>query len=185
MEEAFTAGIRPGGVTGENKVRILICHILASAGEPLSFDLLTDAVLADEVANYFEFAGAATALAGLDCVRAFRGAGGELVYELTDKGREVAATLSHELPPAVRERAGENVRALIKRRRIEKENLAAIDKVEDGYTVHMRVTDIGADLMELRLFMPTFEQAQKAKARFLADPASAYRHVLTALAEIE
>jgi len=184
MEDAFTAGIRPGGLTKESEVRILICHILAAAGEPLSFDLLTEVVLADEAANYFEFANAASALAGLGCVDTFRGRDGELVYSLTDKGREADETLARELPAAIRDRSAENVRELMKRRRIEKENEVSIDEAEGGFSVRMRVTDIGADLMELRLFMPTFEQAQKVKERFLSDPAAAYKAVLSALAEI-
>ena len=48
--------------------------------------------------------------------------------------------------------------------------------------IHVRVTDIGTDLMELSLFMPTMEQAVAAKEKFLSDPTGAYAGVLAALA---
>ena len=38
MEETFTAGIRPGGLTDGREIRILICHILSEIGEPMGFD---------------------------------------------------------------------------------------------------------------------------------------------------
>ena len=58
MEETFTAGIRPGGLTDGGEIRILICHILTAADSPMSFDELTEAVLSDGAANYFEFSDA-------------------------------------------------------------------------------------------------------------------------------
>ena len=184
MGEAFTAGIRPGGLTEENQVRILVCHILGNAEGGLSFDQLTEIVLSDEMANYFEFAEALGALTEISCVEVEKNREGENVYLLTDKGREAVSVLARELPASIRERSAELTRQAQRRRRLAKENLAAIDRAEEGYIVHMRVTDIGTDLMELRLFMPTFEQAQKVKARFLEDPATAYASVLAALAEI-
>ena len=51
MEETFTAGIRPGGLTEGREIRILICHILSELGEPMSFDEMTEAVLTDGAAN--------------------------------------------------------------------------------------------------------------------------------------
>ena len=70
----------------------------------------------------------------------------------------------------------------MRRRRIEKENLVSITKTEDGFKVHMRVTDIGTDLMELSLFMPDEEQAAFVRERFLSNPAETYSKVLEALA---
>ena len=91
-------------------------------------------------------------------------------------------TLAGDLPLSIQEKSAENARNIIQRRRIEKENLVSISKTEDGYMIHVRVTDIGTDLMELSLFMPTMEQAVAVKEKFLSDPAGAYMGVLEALA---
>ncbi len=182
MEETFTAGIRPGGLTEGREIRILICHILSELGEPMSFDEMTEAVLTDGAANYFEFADALAELRETGCVVSFKTEAGINEYTVTEKGRAAAKTLEGDLPFSVREKSAENARNIIQRRRIEKENLVSITKTEDGYVIHIRVTDIGTDLMDLSLFMPTREQALAVKEKFLSDPAGAYMGVLESLA---
>ncbi|MGN0628095.1 MAG: DUF4364 family protein [Oscillospiraceae bacterium] len=182
MEETFTAGIEPGGLTEGREIRILVCHILSGVQEPMSFDEMTEAVLADGSANYFEFADALAELEETGCVVSFKTDAGISEYILTDKGKAAALTLQNSLPPSVRDKSLEAAKSIIQRRRIEKENLVSITRTEDGYKIHMLVTDIGTDLMELSLFMPTREQAYAVKERFLNDPAGTYMKVLEALA---
>ncbi|MBR5311101.1 MAG: DUF4364 family protein [Oscillospiraceae bacterium] len=182
MEETFTAGIRPGGLTEGREIRILICHILAELGEPMSFDEMTESILTDGTANYFEFADALGELRDTGCIVSFKTEAGINEYTITEKGKAAARTLENDLPLSVREKSAENAKNIIQRRRIEKENLVSISKTEDGYMLHIRVTDIGTDLMALSLFMPTMEQALAAKEKFLSDPAGAYMGVLKALA---
>lgn len=182
MEDTFTEGIRPGGLTDNREVRILICHILDAAGEPLSFDELTEAVLADGTANYFEFADAAAELINLGCLDTFRSENGVCEYRLTGKGRDVSERLSGDLPVSIREKAAANAKSMILRRRREEENLVSISRTEDGFMLHIEMKDIGTDLMELSLFLPTMEQAMGAKERFLEDPTASYKKVLEALA---
>ena len=182
MEETFTAGIEPGGLTEGREIRILVCHILSGVQEPMSFDEMTEAVLADGSANYFEFADALAELEETGCVVSFKTDAGISEYTLTDKGKAAALTLQNSLPPSVRDKSLDAAKSIIQRRRIEKENLVSITRTEDGYKIHMLVTDIGTDLMELSLFMPTREQAYAVKERFLNDPAGTYMKVLEALA---
>ncbi|MBQ3501883.1 MAG: DUF4364 family protein [Oscillospiraceae bacterium] len=183
MEETFTAGIRPGGLTEGREIRILICHILTELGEPMSFDEMTEAVLADGTANYFEFADALAELRETACVVAIRTESGINKYTVTEKGKAAAKTLGGDLPLSVREKSAETAKDIILRRRLEKENLVTITKTEDGYKIHIRVTDIGTDLMDLSLFMPTREQALAVKEKFLSNPADAYLGVLKSLSE--
>lgn len=182
MDETFTAGIRPGGLTEGREIRILICHILTEIDEPMSFDEMTEAILADGTANYFEFADALAELKETDCVVSLKTEAGINKYTVTEAGKAAARTLRGNLPLSVREKSLQSAKNIIKRRRIEKENLVSITKTEDGYMIHMRVTDIGTDLMDLSLFMPTREQALAVKERFLGDPAGTYMGVLETLA---
>ena len=182
MEETFTAGIRPGGLTEGREIRILICHILSEIGEPMSFDEMTEAILADGTANYFEFADALAELRETGCVVSFKTDSGINEYTVTETGKAAAKTLENDLPLSVREKSNESAKNILQRRRIEKENLVTITKTEDGYMIHIRVTDIGTDLMDLSLFMPTREQALAVKEKFLGDPAGAYMGVLQTLA---
>ena len=182
MSETFTAGIRPGGLTAGREIRILICHILSEVGEAMSFDEMTEVFLSDGTANYFEFADALSELNESGGVVYFKSDSGISEYSVTKKGKEAAKTLLSDLPAAVEERSVAAAKNVIQKRRLEKENLVSITKTEDGYKIHMRVTDIGTDLMELSLFMPTREQANAVKKRFLEDPAKTYSEVLSALA---
>ena len=98
MDETFTAGIRPGGLTDGGEIRILICHILMEADSPMSFDELTEAVLSDGAANYFEFSDALAELESSGCVLALKSPAGISEYSLTEKGRAARQPSSESCP---------------------------------------------------------------------------------------
>ena len=89
MEETFTAGIRPGGLTEGREIRILVCHILSELSEPMSFDEMTEAILSDGTANYFEFADALAELRETGCIVSFKTEAGINEYTVTEKGKEL------------------------------------------------------------------------------------------------
>ena len=53
---AFTAGVKPGGLTTSTEIRILLCYLIQHAGTPLSQGELETALLGEEHVNYFELA---------------------------------------------------------------------------------------------------------------------------------
>ena len=57
MAEAFTAGVKPGGLTDDTQIRILLCYMIKTSG-PLNRDTLQGALLQEQLVNYFEFADA-------------------------------------------------------------------------------------------------------------------------------
>ena len=54
MADAFTAGVKPGGLNTSTEIRILLCYLIKSAG-PLTRDAMQGAVLEEQLVNYFEF----------------------------------------------------------------------------------------------------------------------------------
>ena len=52
MAEAFTAGVKPGGLTDDTQIRILLCYLIKTAG-PLTRDTLQGALLQVQLVNYF------------------------------------------------------------------------------------------------------------------------------------
>ena len=44
MAEAFTAGVKPGGLTNDTEIRILLCYLIQSAA-PLTRDAMQGALL--------------------------------------------------------------------------------------------------------------------------------------------
>ena len=57
MAEAFTGGVKPGGLTSNTEIRILLCYLIKTAG-PVTRDAMQGALLQEELVNYFEFADA-------------------------------------------------------------------------------------------------------------------------------
>ena len=57
MAEAFTAGVRPGGLTDDTHIRMLLCYLVKVAG-PVKRETMQGALLQEQLVNYFEFADA-------------------------------------------------------------------------------------------------------------------------------
>ena len=57
MAEAFTAGVRPGGLTDDTQIRMLLCYLVKVAG-PVKRETMQGALLQEQLVNYFEFADA-------------------------------------------------------------------------------------------------------------------------------
>ena len=58
--DAFTGGVKPGGLTSTMEVRILLCYLIKTAAKtaaPLTRQELENALLSEELVNYFELAG--------------------------------------------------------------------------------------------------------------------------------
>ena len=51
MAEAFTAGVRPGGLTDDTQIRMLLCYLVKVAG-PVKRETLQGALLQEQLVNY-------------------------------------------------------------------------------------------------------------------------------------
>ena len=179
----FTAGVQPGGLTTGLEVRLMICYLLYRVGEPMSFTQLNETFQRDGLVNYFEFAQTLEWLCQTDHVKVNTLPDGTAVYSLQELGVQTARTFERSLPRSVREKAVESALQLLTRARREQENLIEIQKVQDGFQLRIRMIDIGSDLMDLALFVPTMKECEQMKEHFLEDPISFYQGVLTMLQE--
>lgn len=182
MGETFTAGIRLGGLTDQTEIRILLCRILSAVDGPMSFDELTETVISDGTMNYFELADAVSDLEKDGLIIKSKTESGISIFSVSEEGKIISRDLVSKVPLSVVEKAVKKAEDIVKMRIREKENLVSITETEDGYKIHMTVTDIGTDLMELSLFMPTLEQAQLVREKFLENPTAIYSEVLHSLA---
>ena len=48
MAEAFTAGVRPGGLTDDTQIRMLLCYLVKVAG-PVKHETLQGALLQEQL----------------------------------------------------------------------------------------------------------------------------------------
>ena len=176
-QNLFTEGVRPGSVTTPEEVHMLLCYILRKADQPVTLDQVNEVLQRQELVNYFEFAEAADRLIRM----------GHLVpvengrYVLSQEGAALADTFRQKLPPAVRERAQKALDDVLTLLRRQQENKVRVKKVGDGFEITLTITDIGSDLMSLKMFLPTEKECEQVRRRFLNDPALLYKGTMALL----
>ena len=148
MAEAFTAGVKPGGLTDDTQIRILLCYLVKTAG-PLTRDTLQGALLQEQLVNYFEFADALVDVEKQQLVAQDESG----LYSITEKGSTVADTLALDLPRTVRESAIRAVMQIQSWRHKAAMNRARVEEEDGEYTVWCAIGDLGSDVFRLQLAM--------------------------------
>ena len=164
MAEAFTAGVKPGGLTDNLQIRILLCYMIKTAG-PITRETLQGALLQEQLVNYFEFA---DALADVEKQQLVLHDAENDSYTVTDKGFTVATTLAQDLPRTVRESAIRGVLQIQSWRHKAAMNRAEVQETDDGYTVVCTIGEDGGDVFRLELAMPDKLVAEMVKNNFIA-----------------
>lgn len=178
MAEAFTAGVKPGGLTDGTQIRILLCYLIKTAG-PLSRDTLQGALLQEQLVNYFEFANALSELEKQKLVDLDEAG----LYITTKKGGNVADTLAYDLPRSVRESAIRAVMQIQSWRHKAAMNRAQVTEHGGSYTVTCAIGDLGSDVFRLELTMPDQLTAEMVKNHFIAHGSELYAALLDKLTE--
>lgn len=194
---AFVGGIQPGGLTNDFEVKILICFLLDSLkknfpgaalsdGEQpgLSFDELNEIFQETGLVNYFEFAESMSELEKTEHIRRQMTPDGEKeIFVITEVGSITAQTFQKTLPLTVREKTLETARHLTEVQKCMDEVDVNYHPVSDGYILQLTIRDIGSDLLNLNVFLPTEEECILVKEHIQNDPAEVYSRILTALIE--
>ncbi len=175
MDEAFTAGVAPGGLTTGQEIKILLCYMLHTVAQPLHRDTVTDILAGGGMANYFDTEEAIEELIRLQHLIQTE----DRLLAPTVTGSQISDSLSVRVPFTLRERAVKAAMEAIRRREIEKDNTVEIRREPDGSTTAVcRVLDRGRVLMEVALPVADEWQANYIKEQFLTDPALLYQGVL-------
>ena len=160
--DAFTAGVRPGGLTNSTEIRLLLCYLVKNAG-PITRTEIENALMEEALVNYFEIG---------SC--------------LDDKGRKVAQELAYDLPRSVREKA---VAAVLRSQtwaRKEAEYSARISEKADGHcSVRCQVKALDSELFCLDIGTPDRLSAEMVKKQFILKGNEIYQMLITKLTEEE
>ena len=177
IQDAFSAGVEPGGLYSSQEIKILICYMLMGAGEPMQRQAVLDIVAGGGMANFFEASAAIDELVRLHNLEETED--GALM--VTETGRHAASTLSTMIPYTLRERSVKAALQLLTRIRRERENQVEILKGENGCQVTCRIQDKAVFLLSLTLNVADDLQAKLIKEQFLSQPELLYRSVLAIL----
>ena len=163
MAEAFTAGVKPGGLTDDTQIRILLCYLIKTAG-PLTRDTLQGALLQEQQKQGL-----------VTCT--------DEQYSITGKGASVASTLAHDLPRTVRESAIRAVMQIQSWRHKAASNRAHVEEKDGKYVVWCNIGDLGSDVFQLQLTMPDKLTAEMTKNMFIAHGSDIYSKLMDMLTQ--
>ncbi len=175
--DAFTEGVKLGGLVNKNQIKILVCYILNSVKVPLPPNILTEVFQSTELANYFETADAIKKLVDNSSIKIDENG----CYMIQEKGAQVVTNLENTLPATVKETALVGVNFLLNMAKSEKENRVQIDKLDNGYNVTCHISGGDFDLMSLTVYVPDYEQAEIVKKNFHKNPEHIYQLLLATL----
>lgn len=172
----FTQGVKPGGLTTDNEIRILICYILNSVPQPVTRAQMEDVLLGEELVNYFAMAENLAALLNQGLVT--NSSNG---YTVTDAGRNIGRTLGDDVPRTVRDAA---VRGVIRAQQFAANaarHRCEIVPAAQGKEVRCQIEDGNGTLFNMALYMPDDLTAQAVKEKFIWHGDSVYKLILAAL----
>ncbi len=174
--DAFSAGVEPGGLRNTTQIKVLITFIVNRLKEPISSEMMLEALQVHGLANYFESTQALDELLANGNL-----AESESKLYITPKGKLAVAELSEDIPRSVKETALSDAINLQLMEKREGENTVEIEPANNGFNVTFRVTHKGNILMALTVYAADLEQAQLIKHNFIKDPTRVYSTVITSL----
>ena len=176
IQDAFSAGVEPGGLYTSQEIKILICYMLLGVGEPMERQMVTELIAGNGMANFFETAAAVDELARQGHLTEEEGR-----ISLTETGRQVGDTLAGMIPYTLRERSVKAALQLLTRIRREQENTVELEKLDHGYRVTCTIQDSASPLMSVSLRVADDMQAGLIRENFLDAPTLLYRSLLAIL----
>ena len=171
---AFSAGVRFGGLTDRTEIKILICYLLTEAKQPLTEQQIVDAVIGQQLVNYFELLDALSHLIEQQLVTETDG-----LYSISEDGKEISHQLEKVLPFSVRERAYKAVIEILQYETLKRQNKTKITAVESGgFNLNCTIEDENFVLFSCDIFMPNEKTAQIAQESFIKHGQDIFKCVL-------
>jgi len=163
----------------EIRIKVLILFVMRRLPEPVSLDILTELTMCDESIGYFDVTECIAMLTETKhlCLKDGK-------YSLTAKGDRNGELLEKRLSDSVKRKAEEAtafVRAAVSRSAMIKTNCEVGDG--GGYRVSMSFSDGIGDIMSMKLFASSLQQAQALERGFRKDAEKVYHAIIKMLAD--
>ena len=100
--DTFDEGIALGGLRSKREIKVLICYLFFSVKDKMSESIVTEAIVAHELANFFEVKAAFGELKNSENLAEDEIVDGEETYRLTENGKMVAEQLGSTLAYSVK-----------------------------------------------------------------------------------
>ncbi len=176
FEPAFTAGVRPGGLTDETQIRILVCYIVQNFSPVTQQELQETLWGSAQLVNYFELCSAVSNLERLGHLRTE-----EDGYHITASGAMAANDLTTAIPRSVRDRAMDSMLKLRAKKAKLAQNRAEVQPYGKEYQLRCKIEDLGQTLLDITLTFPDLELAEHAKESFIENGDAVYQLLVAGL----
>ncbi|MEG2054139.1 MAG: DUF4364 family protein [Oscillospiraceae bacterium] len=173
---AFTAGVKRGGLTTTTEIKILICYMIKSVRSPLSHKDIADALVSAELANFFEIPTVIAQLVSSGHIKDENG-----TFKLTKMGENMADLLETDLPLTAREAALNAVLSILSYNTKKSQHQCEITPAKNGFTLFCRMEEMGEEIFSFKLNLPDIATAEYAKKCFVENGADVYKLVLAGL----
>ena len=175
--DAFTSGVEPGGLLNSREIRVLVCYMLNSVDEPMDRQSIVEIVFSEGIANFFETEAAIEELINLGNLME----DDEGFLELTPIGKDASEMLVSRLPFTIRTRAVEAAVKLMTRKRRARDTQVEFEQLDNGVAVTCSIDRTEHPMMSFTLLVADLQQAELIRERFLDDPVTIYRMMMSLL----
>ena len=176
----FCEGIAPGGLREQPEIKLLICYLLKTLDKSLTRTQINEILQEYQIANYFEVNGAMSELVnGGQVVSEI--VDGDEVISITSKSRIDVARIERSLPKTIREKAVKAALRILTRDRIKKESAVTVEPYGDGFHVTFTVTDVGAELLKVTVYVADERQIEIVKRNFYENAVDVYSNLISSL----
>lgn len=178
--DAFTGGVGLGGLRIKGEIRIMLCYVLSSISSPISKKGLTDALVSNELVNFFELNEALSVLCENGLVIEEKRED-DSYYSLSPEGASVAARLETDIPVYVRDKAViATVAAAAKEKRRSYAH-ADVEKLDKGCQAVLSLTDGDTLMMKTVIYTADSLQATAVCNAFNDNPQKLYAAIIDAV----
>ncbi len=179
--DAFSAGVVPGGLKDKQEIKILICFLLDKTEQNFTKNDITSILQMQGLANYFEVSQAFEEMVNNKNI--VLNSEDDRYYVLTSTGKMIVDELGSTVPISVREKALGSAQRYFSRLKSEEENTVTIRKNQFGYSVSCKVSGGEFNMMELKLYAPDMHTAVMIRDNFYHDPSAVYDSVMRILSK--
>ncbi len=179
-KDAVTAGVSEfGGLFTTAEVRILICYILSSIGQPVPGNLLANTLHYEGIANCFEVNDSIASLCKSGQLKLVDE--NDDTYIITKSGKDIAETLKTSLSMTTKERAYNAATKMLSRFKNAKETDIKISREGNKTFITCSAIDEDTPFMSVKLLACDEDQALFIKEKFLSDPTKIYSTIIDLL----
>ncbi len=177
--DALEGGVYGGLVSKEN-IKLLICYIINNINRSLPRDEFCSEMHAEGIANYFELAEAFVDLTSKQLIIESEEQSGE--FNLTNKGLATINQLKENIPLPIRERAFFSTVKMLRRLKYREQTKVDAESLGGGeYLLSCSIIEGEKEMMTIKLNVPNFETAQKAKNIFWDSPEKVHAGIIRLL----